>query len=191
HRLLIKVNNNGMFGLYNYEGTHTVKIVTTDSQRRKSYTKMTIVVSKAAATGPSIVGLHGYNVKKRYNISATDSPKLKVALEVSSATGVTGCKVHILGGTVLPDNELLGLNLAPVMDLVNPATTAMETQLKNLGFLPKDGTGVAGKNKLTFDISDFVPAMTGLGGSGNCDFKIEVTDASGTTTETIMLTVVK
>ena len=40
--LLVKVNYNGMKGLYDHTGTHTAKFIAIDSEGRRSYTTMTI-----------------------------------------------------------------------------------------------------------------------------------------------------
>lgn len=191
-RLIVKVNDAGMYGLYGYAGTHTVKLVATDSENRRTYTPIVLSVVKGGGseTGPAIVGLDGYDIDTRYTITAADNPPLKVALDVTSATGITAFRIEIAGGEVLPDNELINLDLAPQMDLIHPASEAMESRLRELGFLPKDGSTIQGATAIRFDISEFIPAMTVLPGAGNCDFKLIVTDASGTTEKTLMFNVV-
>lgn len=192
NRLIVKVNDAGMYGFYGYEGTHTAKIVVTDSQNRRTYTTLTISVVKGGGseTGPAIVGLDGFNLDARHTITPSDNPSLKVALDVTSATGITGFRIEIMGGDVLPANELGTLSLASEMDLIHPATDAMKSRLQELGFLPKDGSSIEGATSMRFDISEFIPAMTALDGTGNCDFRLTVTDASGTTEKTLMFNVV-
>lgn len=191
NRLIVKINDAGMYGFYTYEGTHTAKFVVTDSQNRRTYTTLTLVVTKGGGseTGPAIIGLDGFDLNMRHTITPTDNPPLKVTVEVTSATGITGFHIQILGGEVLPDADLGDLNLASSMDLLHPATEAMKEQLQNLGFLPKDGSSIEGATSMTFDISEFIPAMTALNGTGNCDFKLTVTDAFGTTEKTLMFNV--
>lgn len=190
NRLIVKVNDAGMYGLYAYEGTHTAKIVVTDSQNRRSYTTLTISVVRGGGseTGPSITGLTGFDLATRHTI--TVSSTLKAAVHVTSATGITAFRVVIQGGDVLPDAELVKLDLAPEMDLINPASEAMKVRLQELGFLPKDGSSIEGKTDMTFDISEFIPAMCVLDGTGHCDFKVIVTDAAGTAEQTLMFNVV-
>ena len=192
YRLLVKVNDAGMYGLYGYEGTHTAKIVVTDSRNRRTYTPLTLSVAKGGGseTGPAITGLDGFDLDTRHTIAPTDNPPLKVALDVTSATGITGFRIEILGGDVLPANELASLSLATDMDLLHPATDAMKSRLQELGFLPKDGSSIEGATSMRFDISEFVPAMTVLDGTGNCDFRLTVSDAAGTTVKTLMFNVV-
>lgn len=191
-RLIVKVNDAGMYGLYGYEGSHTAKMVVTDNRNRRTYTTLTIAVVKGGGseTGPAIVGLDGFDLDKRHTIAPSDNPSLKVALDVTSATGITGFQIEILGGEVLPANELATLSLASQMDLIHPATEDMKSRLQELGFLPKDGSSIEGATLMKFDISEFIPAMTALNGTGNCDFKLTVTDASGTIEKTLMFNVV-
>ncbi len=122
-----------MYELYGFAGRHTAKFVVTDSQNRRSYTTLTIDVIRSASTdGPQIVGLDGFDLTTRHTITVASTPK--VALHITSATGITAFKVYILGGEVLPDNELKGLDLAPEMDLIHPESEAMENRLRELGF---------------------------------------------------------
>ncbi len=191
-RLIVKVNDAGMYGLYGFAGTHTAKMVVTDSRNRRTYTPLTISVIKGGGseTGPAIVGLDGFDLEKRHTIAPSDNPPLKVALDVTSASGITGFRIEILGGDVLPANELATLSLASEMDLIHPATEDMKSRLQELGFLPKDGSSIEGATSMRFDISEFIPAMSALDGTGNCDFRLTVTDASGTTEKTLMFNVV-
>ena len=48
--LLVKVNYNGMKGLYDHTGTHTAKFIAIDSEGRRSYTTMTIKVTHDSGT---------------------------------------------------------------------------------------------------------------------------------------------
>lgn len=189
--LLIKVNDAGMYGLYTYKGTHTAKIVVTDSENRRTYTTLTLTATQSAGgNGPSVTGLNGFDFNTRYTISPSDNPPMQAALEVTSATGITGFEIDILGGEVLPDDALQMLDLASHMDLLHPASDAMKSRLQELGFLPSDGSSLEGATQAKFDISEFIPAMTALDGTGDCDFRLTVTDASGTTEKTMKFHVV-
>lgn len=191
NQLMIKVNDAGMYGLYTYTGTHTAKIVVTDSENRRTYTTLTLQsIQNAAGNGPTVTGLNGFDFSQRYTISPSDNPPLQAALEVTSATGITGFEIEILGGEVLPDAALEMLSLSSKMDLLHPATPEMEARLKELGFLPSDGSSLEGATRAQFDISEFIPAMTALDGTGNCDFRLKITDASGTTEKTMMFNVI-
>lgn len=192
NQLMVKVNDAGMYGLYTYTGTHTAKIVVTDSENRRTFTTLTLQAEQSSegGNGPTITGLNGFDFNTRYTISPSDNPPLQAALEVTSATGITGFEIEIMGGEVLPDDALTMLNLASKMDLLHPATPEMEARLKELGFLPSDGSSLEGATRAQFDISEFIPAMTALDGTGNCDFRLKISDASGTTEKTMMFNVI-
>lgn len=169
-----------MSALYEYSGTHTIKIKATDSQGRYSYTNLVVEVDNEA-NAPSIVWRAGYSFDDRHQISATTT--LPVVLDISSSTGITGFMITITSD-VLDENELSSLNLATEMDLINPATDEMEATLAELGF--PVGAEVEGAKELEFDITSFMPVLAMLG-TGNSDFTLEVSDASGTTTCTLMV----
>ena len=191
NQLLIKVNDAGMYGLYNYKGTHTAKIVVTDSENRRTYTTLTLQATQStSANGPAVIGLNGFDFNTRYTISPSDNPSMKAAIEVTSSTGISGFEIEILGGEVLPDEALTMLNLASQIDLRQTATPEMKARLQELGFLPGDGSSLEGATQVQFDISEFIPAMTALDGTGDCDFRLKITDASGTTEKTMMFHVV-
>ncbi|MEG1612097.1 MAG: DUF4493 domain-containing protein [Alistipes sp.] len=183
HRLLVNVNNPGMYALFDYAGTHTVKIVTTDSQQRKSYTTLTISVVKGdSSAGPSIVWLN-HDITQRYPIQET----MDVVVKVNSKTGITGFTIDIIS-TALTSTDLESFGLAAHMDLVTPASAEMKQKLQQLGFLPADGSSIEGLKETSFDISTFIPLL-GMLGTGDSDFKLTVTDASGTAIQTLMYTV--
>lgn len=50
---------------------------------------------------------------------------------------------------------------------------------------------MSGQKTLSFDISGFMDLLSLLNKEGNCDFRLTVTDASGTNTKTIRLYVTK
>ena len=60
-----------------------------------------------------------------------------------------------------------------------------QTALEGLGF--PTGANVQGQQSLSFDISGFMSLLSMLNKKGNCDFKLTVTDASGTNVKTIQL----
>lgn len=184
-RLIVKVNDAGMYALYGYAGTHTLRIVVTDSEGRRTYTPLVVEVERGttAAEGPVIEGIDGFDLDIRHTISP--SAPIPAALSVRSETGITEFHIEILGGEVLPDDELLGIGLAPQMDLLHPATDEMAAMLREFGFLPAEGS-LEGATEARFDVTEFIPAMTSLGGTGDCDFRITVGDASGTTVKTLM-----
>lgn len=179
----------------NYEGTHTVKFIVQDSKNRTSYTPMTIQVKKSSGVeeGPSIVW-QNHDLDTRYStdvLTETDADgniAIKdgsVVINITSSSTITGFLVDI-SGDVLTDNDLNVMGLASSMDLVNPATDKMSTGLQNLGFPVGDQVK---KSTLSFDISQFMPLLAQLGIPGNCNFKLTVTDDSGTNAKTIMVSV--
>lgn len=184
---ILTASSKAMKAMLSYPGTHTVRFVVKDSQNRTSYTKMTITVKESSSSegGPTIEW-QNHDIDTRYSTSDLSGSDC-VVIDIHSDTGITGLTVDILGGNVLSDAELASLGLASHMDLVNPATDEMDAFLNQLGFKTKDAVKT---NDVQFNISDFMPMLAGLGNSGNCDFKLTVTDASGSNTKTIMLTVV-
>ena len=104
---------------------------------------------------------------------------------VTSQTGITGFEIDIISDNVLTPDVLTGVGLNPHLDLVNPGE--YEEKLQGLGF--PTGTNVQGQKSLSFDISSFMELLTMLNQEGNCDFKLTVSDASGTNIKTIQLNV--
>ncbi len=185
--LTVTVRDVGMSGLFAYEGTHNVKFIVTDSKGRISYTNLTIWVIEGGivGSGPEIkwtnsAGTISYDFDQRYTITGTATdPEVKIT--VTSQTGITGFVVEINSATLTAD-ELAGLGLSTTLDLVNPGI--YETPLNSLGF--PTGSDVAGKTTISFDISSFMSLLAILG-PGNSDFKLTVTDATGSTTKTLQL----
>lgn len=181
--LLALATIKGMFRLYEFTGKHTVKFVAEDSQKRISYTELTINVShgSSSAEGPDITW-RGHDFDTTYS-----NDGLEVMIDITSATGITGFLVDIDAPDVLPASELETLKLATHMDLIHPADADMEESLRNLGFPVKDE--VANQKSLLFDITTFMPMISALNRAGYCNFKLTVTDASGTNVKTIKLNV--
>lgn len=179
----------GMSSLYKYEGTHTVKYVVMDTQGRTSYTKLNIRVTESGTieSGPTIVwtnknGSKTYDFNTRYNHNAVE-----ILIGITTQSAFTGFTVDIISDKVLPPSELAGVGLADHLDLLNPGT--YKENLEGLGF--PTGTDVTGNKTLAIDISGFMGMLSMLNKEGNCDFRLTVTDASGTNTKTIQLYVVK
>ncbi len=174
-----------MAAIYKYAGTHTAKIKVVDSEGRRSFTTLTIVVDSSGGgstdqdSDVSIVWDGGYSFDDRHVISTTSYPD--VVINITSPTGFTGFVVGIDSAT-LTASSLEEMGLAAEMDLINPATTDMATKLDDLGF-PVEGD-VEGATSMVVDITQFMPALAILG-AGNTDFVLSVSDASGTTTRTI------
>ena len=178
------VTDEGMSALFQYKGTHTVKFVSKDSKGRTSYTPLTIRSSDdAPVAGPNIVwtdksGSKTYDFGTRYNHN-----EVEIVIGVTSQTGVTGFEIDIISDNVLTPGELIGVGLNSHLDLANPGE--YQTALEGLGF--PTGANVQGQQSLSFDISSFMELLTMLNQEGNCDFKLTVTDASGTNVKTIQL----
>ena len=187
--LTATVKDAGMSGFYQYEGTHTAKFVTVDSKGRTSYTKLNIRVTESGSTesGPGIVwtnksGSKTYDFDTRYNHIG-----MEILIGVTSQTGFTGFTVDIISENVLPASELESVGLASHLDLINPGEC--QSKLEEFGF--PTGAAVSGQKTLSFDISGFMDLLSLLNKEGNCDFRLTVTDASGTNTKTIRLYVTK
>lgn len=183
---MISVSHVAMRKLFEFAGTHTVNIAATDSKNRTSYTDITIEVRRSggAENGPVIEWLD-HDLGTRYTANDMSGDDCCV-INIGSASGITGFLVDI-GGGVLTPKDLQDLGLDAHMDLINPATDAMDAMLLNLGFKTKDD--VRGAKELQFNISEFIPMLVGLNIPGPVDFKLTVTDAEGTVSGTIMLTV--
>ena len=180
------VTDAGMSALFQHKGTHTIKFIAKDSKGRTSYTPLTVRSSDdAPVVGPNIVwtdksGSKTYDFGKRYNHN-----EVEIVIDVTSQTGVTGFEIDIISDNVLTPDVLTGVGLNPHLDLVNPGE--YEEMLQGLGF--PTGTNVQGQKSLSFDISSFMELLTMLNQEGNCDFKLTVSDASGTNIKTIQLNV--
>lgn len=183
------VKDAGMSALYRYEGTHQVKFVATDNLGRTSYTLLAIRVTQGGIieTGPSIVwtdknGTKTYDFGNRYRHNSVE-----IVIEVTTQSAFTEFSVDIISETVLPPSELTGVGLTDHLDLINPGQ--YENTLQGFGF--PTGAAVTGNKTVSFDITGFMDLLTLLNREGNCDFRLKVTDASGTNTQTIQLYVVK
>lgn len=183
------VKDAGMSALYGFAGTHTIRFAAADDRGRTSYTVLEIRVTdgSAVADGPSVVwtdraGTKTYDFATRYDHNAVE-----IVIDVTTQSAFTGFTVDIVSESVLPPSELEGVGLTDHLDLVNPGI--YKTQLENLGF--PTGDAVTGSRRVSFDITGFMDLLTLLNREGNCDFRLTVTDASGTTTKTIQLHVVK
>lgn len=183
------VKDSGMSALYRYEGVHTVKFTAADEKGRTSYTVLSIRVAQGGIieTGPSIVwtdknGTKVYDFNNRYRHNAVE-----IVVEVTTQSAFTEFTVDIVSDTVLPPSELTGVGLTDHLDLINPGQ--YQPQLQGFGF--PTGDEVTGHKTVAFDITDFMDLLTLLNREGNCDFRLTVTDASGTNTKTIQLYVVK
>ena len=187
--LTATVKDAGMSGFYQYEGTHTAKFVTVDSKGRTSYTKLNIRVTESGSTesGPG----HRMDKQKRFERPTTSTPlqphRHGDPDRVTSQTGFTGFTVDIISENVLPASELESVGLASHLDLINPGE--FQSKLEGFGF--PTGAAVSGQKTLSFDISGFMDLLSLLNKEGNCDFRLTVTDASGTNTKTIRLYVTK
>lgn len=187
--ITLTLKDAGMTALYGYEGTHTLRFVVVDEQGRTSYTALEVRVSEGGvvATGPVVVwkdksGSKVYDFNKRYNHN-----EVEIVIDVTSESGFTGFTVDIISDNVLTPPELAGVGLSDHLDLINPGE--YESNLAGLGF--PTGDEVKGEKHISFDISSFMGMLSMLNKEGNCDFRLSVTDASGTTVKTIQLKVVK
>lgn len=182
----VTVNDKGMSALFAYKGNHKVKFIAKDDSYRTSYTVLNIRVLEGGitVTGPEITwtskdGSKTYDFDKRYN-----HDEVEILINVLTQSVFTGFKVEILSDILTP-SELEGVGLSDNLDLLNPGK--YEDALKGLGF--PVGTEISGNQTVKFDITSFMGLITMLNKSGYCDFKLIVTDESGTTERTIQLDV--
>lgn len=180
------VNDKGMSALFAYKGLHTAKIIAKDDQYRTSYTtlKIRVLDGDIVVSGPEIVwkntaGTMTYDFDKRYN-----HDEVEIVIDVTTQSAFTGFTVDIASDVLTP-TILAGVNLSDHLDLINPGE--YETSLSNLGF--PVGEEITGTNRVSFDITAFMSLITVLNMEGYCDFKLTVTDASGTVEKTIQLNV--
>lgn len=125
---------------------------------------------------PTIVSTINGTTDYTSPVPVTDEMSVKV--KVSSKTGITAFTVDIVSNTLTPET-LAGVGLTDHLDLVNPGTFA--EALSGLGF-PVNVGGM--KDVPEFDISQLVPLLGALG-PGDHKFILTVTDANGTTVETL------
>lgn len=183
----------GMSAFWKYEGTHTVKIVATDNLGRKSYTPLKVQVEKGSTPptpgeGPTVVWV-GNDIDKRFTLTAQNYASTQCKIQLTSATGLTGLSVDIISDVLTPE-ELAGVGLGAHMDLMNPGE--YEENLRNLGFLPADGSSLMNQKDVSFEITSFLSMLYMLYNTeGDCDFLLKATDSSGTTTKTVMFHIQK
>lgn len=134
--------------------------------------------------GPKVIPTApGLKLGEAYTL--VDSETTPVSFKVTSETGIDEFKIVIDSNSLTPE-ELQGVGLSANLDLINPGE--LEGALNGLGF--KTGNEVAGQKECSFDISKFVPMLQVLG-AGDHKFIITVSDADGTTEETLWLKVTK
>lgn len=101
----------------------------------------------------------------------------------SAADGITGFVCDIESPTLTPE-ELEGVGLSSHLDLVNPGS--LQGTLNGLGLL--QGSSVKGLKSVEFNLTGFIPMLAALG-PGTHNFVLSVSDANGTTTQTLTLVI--
>lgn len=220
------LNNKGMDAIYNYEGTHKIRVHTEGSDGRRGFADVVITVSQAASTGPKVIWKVDGRSSSEVTISKGSLPN-SVDAEISSSTGITGLTVKIESED-LDETTLSGFGLSTEMDIFNPTSAKMETRLRAFGFLPIENFDRKGKSEneiaavaanddnyrmfdvtdeageegtlkdgatsvylneksINFSITDFMGALSGF--AGDHTFTITATDASGSNTKALTITV--
>lgn len=132
----LKTKPAGMAGLLKYAGTHTMKLVAKDSKGRTSYTTLTITVGGGSSTpsgqGPTVVWSGDNGPVSTITVNTGTE---KAGVKITSASGITGLRVVIESDALTPD-ELAGVGLAAEMDILNPESASIETNLRAFGFIP-------------------------------------------------------
>ena len=110
----ITVKAAGQSALYEYAGTHTFSIYTTDSKNRMKHTDVVIVVDNGGSSGsgnaPTIVWMKdGVDVIDQvHTLTADNASTFQCKVDMASATGFTKLEVDIVS-SVLTDEELAEL----------------------------------------------------------------------------------
>lgn len=113
-------------------------------------------------------------------VTVTAGMEVRIKVHSSSAAGLTGFTVDIDSNTLTPA-ELQGVGLASHLDLVNPG--ALADSLSGLGF-PVNVGGQTDPDEM--NLTPFLSMLSALG-PGTHKFILQVTDANGTTTKTLIL----
>ena len=176
----IVTSHEAMKWLFGFAGTHTLRIAATDSQHRTSYTDLTITVLRGGTEGPTITW-RGQGDDYFDTVHSIDDIK-ELIIDVTSNTGITGFEVEIISKELNSD-ALADVGLKDKFDLINPGE--IKGNLETLG-LPV-GDEVNNKMAVVFDISKFMTMLKAF--AGTHEFKLTVSDASGTVTKRVILSV--
>ncbi|MBQ1978510.1 MAG: DUF4493 domain-containing protein [Alistipes sp.] len=192
----ITVKAAGQSALYEYAGTHTFSIYTTDSKNRMKHTDVVIVVDNGGSSGsgnaPTVVWMmDGKDViDQQHVLTADNAADYTCVIDIVSKTGLTKLEVDIVSD-VLTNEELQGIGLASHLDLVNPNPDHIDA-LQALGFLPNGATSLGGVKSVSFDISAFMNTLFMLFQEPDgCLFHLTVADAGGETKKTLDIFVQK
>lgn len=129
--------------------------------------------------GPSVIAEDPISLDIENEVYENSHVVLNISTEEDG--GITGFLVHIDSETLTAE-ELIDVDLAPDLDLVNPTPASMADVLSGLG-LP---VYVGGMKEVKFDISGFI-GLLNLLGSAHHTFTVTVSDASGTTVKSLRL----
>ena len=218
---LISLKQAGMDALYKYNGTHTFRVYTVDSDGRRGFADVVVTVTSDAGQGPSIVWMqNGVDVIDQWH-NLTSAAQYDTVLDITSDTGITSMRVQINAAPLQANNNeaLQMLGLSDDMDLMNPDNAAMETGLRTLGFLPtnnpdndpeadddyrifdpatglrKEGANspLFGLNACQFIVTKFTGTLWSFYGSseGEAIFTLTVGHDGGTTVKEIKYNIVK
>ena len=183
--LSFALNDSGMSKLFSYKGMHHLKVVARDNAFRTSYTDFRIVCMEgdAAAGAPEIEwtnsdGTVTYDFEKEYVID----DELQVVLNISTESQFTGFNVEIISDLLTPE-ELKKVGLSDKFDLLNPGE--FKETLEGFGF--PLGDSISSNKDVKFEISQTFLELIKILGTGYCNFKLVVTDDSGTTEKTVKL----
>lgn len=131
---------------------------------------------------PTIVGEPPVNIDG-INVLPDDGSDFPVAIQIhsNSKAGIVSFTVKVKMAGV-PDSELIEMNLAPEMDLVNP-DESYKAGLVGLGFPVEEK--VKGQQDVRFDISDLMGMLKIL--EGLHEFTLTVGDEFGVTSKTLKI----
>lgn len=165
----------------NYAGTH--KFTMTVADKNGSSTTVELNITSGLVIDPNIQWV-GYDIDKRYDISAGDSTTMEIL--VTAKSGIKSLYVTIEGP--LADTGLLADVFMPTsFDLVNPGLNLkgeeLSVNLNGLGF--PTGDDVKDKTSISFDITKFKSMLVVAPGETN--FKLTLTDNEDNTIEKSMM----
>lgn len=161
--------------LYNYVGTHTIKVVATDSEGRRLFTNLTIEVSSTAM--PTVTYIDG-DFDTPIDLDVTPDGGYNVVVDIisGSSSGLTNLYLEI-DSPILTEEELQSISLSTSMDVANVSSTSdTYSCLKELEI--PCGEEVLAQTYVSFDISTFMSLLGGLG-AGTTTFTLRAIDEYG------------
>lgn len=128
----------GMDALYKYSGTHVFRIYTKSDDGHLGFGDITVEVTEGPAVGgngPTIKWLANGVETDELVVTSENLADATATVTITSETGITGLSVLINSDKLTPE-ELSNVGLSSDMNIIQPQTPEMETNLRGFGFLP-------------------------------------------------------